>query len=561
MTHRRPRAPPPAGDARRGRAPRARTRRRGGRARAAPQRRREPEGLGADGRRPHPEAHRRARAARRHGRAGRRPPVGQRLAEPLLPVGARGARGLGRDGDQPARRRARRAGARSADGLGVVPLQHPTRIVEYLDDAVLGRGLAGVEISSFAGDVELSDERLEPFWARAAELGCIVFLHPFGCSLDERLDRFYLSNTVGQPTENAVALSHLIFAGVLDRHPGLKVVAAHGGGYLPVRDRALRPRLGRAARGAALRARAVDLSAQALVRHGRARPERTLRHLVEVAGADRVLLGSDFPFDMGLDDPVAFVREAGLRRRSRDAILGGNAEALVETPGARMRIARWAAAGAEVGEGFVIDDRVVPFPDGLTVADVLARGLDAAHDAAIGPQVDAARRTAASPRRRPAARAARAGRDPRLRRVRGARRGRQRRRSTARARSCRSGTRRRRSTSPTRTRSSARASRCRPPVTERLDFELEVAVVIGGVAGSDGRESDAGCRGIPHLRLHDHERLVGARPPGPRDEGAPRPGEGQGLRHDPRPLDRHGRRARSRSSTPTASSPSAPRCS
>ena len=74
-------------------------------------------------------------------------------------------------------------------GLGLVPLQHPERIVECLDDAVLGRGLAGVEISSFAGDVELSDERLEAFWARAAELGAVVFLHPFGCSLDERLDR------------------------------------------------------------------------------------------------------------------------------------------------------------------------------------------------------------------------------------------------------------------------------------------------------------------------------------------------------------------------------------
>ncbi|MEF3007314.1 amidohydrolase family protein, partial [Pseudomonas aeruginosa] len=84
---------------------------------------------------------------------------------------------------------------------------------------------AGVEISSFAGDVELSDDRLETFWARAAALRAVVFLHPFGCSLDERLDRFYLSNTVGQPTENAVALSHLIFAGVLDRHPGLRLIA------------------------------------------------------------------------------------------------------------------------------------------------------------------------------------------------------------------------------------------------------------------------------------------------------------------------------------------------
>jgi aminocarboxymuconate-semialdehyde decarboxylase len=215
-------------------------------------------------------------------------------------------------------------------GLGVIPLQHPERIVEYLDDAVLGRGLAGVEISSFAGDVELSDPRLEPFWARAAELGCVVFLHPFGCSLDERLDRFYLSNTVGQPTENAVALSHLIFAGVLDRHPGLTVVAAHGGGYLPFA-------IGRSDRAWHVRPEA----------HGCAHPPSTylrklwfdtvvhdpaaLRHLVEVAGGSRVLMGSDFPFDMGSDEPVALVRSAGLPGEIERRILGENADALVES--------------------------------------------------------------------------------------------------------------------------------------------------------------------------------------------------------------------------------------
>src|SRR5690606_10900146 len=118
-------------------------------------------------------------------------------------------------------------------GLGLVPLQHPGLIVAALEDAVLTHGLAGVEISSSAEDVERSDTRPEPFWRRAAELGAVVFLHPFGCSLDERLDRFYLANTVGQPVENAVAISHLIFSGVLDRHPALRIVAAHGGGYLP----------------------------------------------------------------------------------------------------------------------------------------------------------------------------------------------------------------------------------------------------------------------------------------------------------------------------------------
>lgn len=218
-------------------------------------------------------------------------------------------------------------------GLGVVPLQHPDRIVEYLDDAVLGRGLAGVEISSFAGDVELSDERLEPFWARAAELGCIIFLHPFGCSLDERLDRFYLSNTVGQPTENAVALSHLIFAGVLDRHPGLKIVAAHGGGYLPFAigrsDRAwhVRPEAHGCAHAPSTYLRRLWFDT---VVHDAA----AVRHLVEVAGETQVLLGSDFPFDMGLDDPVALVRSAGLSASTERGILGENADTLV---GGRVR--------------------------------------------------------------------------------------------------------------------------------------------------------------------------------------------------------------------------------
>jgi aminocarboxymuconate-semialdehyde decarboxylase len=195
---------------------------------------------------------------------------------------------------------------------------------------VLGRGLAGVEISSFAGDVELSDPRLEPFWARAAELRAIVFLHPFGCSLDERLDRFYLSNTVGQPVENAVALSHLIFSGVLDRHPDLRIVVAHGGGYLPTA-------IARSDKAWAVRPEA----------HGCVHPPssylskmwfdtvvhdpRALRALVEVAGGTQVVLGSDFPFDMGVDDPVGLVREAALPEETTALILSGNADGLLRS--------------------------------------------------------------------------------------------------------------------------------------------------------------------------------------------------------------------------------------
>jgi aminocarboxymuconate-semialdehyde decarboxylase len=211
-------------------------------------------------------------------------------------------------------------------GLGLVPLQHPDLLVAALDDA-LELGMAGVEISSHAPGVELSDARLDPFWNRAAQTGAVVFLHPFGCTLDERLDRFYLSNTVGQPVENAVALSHLIFAGVLDRHPGLRIVAAHGGGYLPTY-------LGRADHAWLVRPDArgcADPPSSYLRRlwfDSLVHTPEALRALVAAVGADRVLLGSDYPFDMGVPDPVVRLDAAGLTAADRDAIAGGNAEKL-----------------------------------------------------------------------------------------------------------------------------------------------------------------------------------------------------------------------------------------
>ena len=208
-------------------------------------------------------------------------------------------------------------------GLGLVPLQHPDLLVEALDDA-LAHGHAGVEISSHAPGVELSDERLEPFWAHAAGTGAVVFLHPFGCTLDARLDRYYLANTVGQPVENAVALSHLIFSGVLDRHPALRVVAAHGGGYLPTflgrSDHAwlVRPE----ARGCA---EPPSRYLRRLWFDSLVHTPEALRGLVAAAGADRVLLGSDFPFDMGVTDPLARLAAAGLSADDQHAIASGNA--------------------------------------------------------------------------------------------------------------------------------------------------------------------------------------------------------------------------------------------
>ncbi|ROO85682.1 aminocarboxymuconate-semialdehyde decarboxylase [Actinocorallia herbida] len=211
-------------------------------------------------------------------------------------------------------------------GLGLVPLQHPALMAEALDHA-LSAGLKGVEISSHAPGVELSDERLEPFWAHAAATGAVVFVHPFGCTLDERLDRYYLSNIVGQPVENAVALSHLIFAGVLDRHPALKIVAAHGGGYLPTY-------LGRADHGWRVRpeARTCAEPPSAYLRRiwcdSLVHDAGVLRALVAAVGADRVVLGSDYPFDMGVEDPLDRLDAAGLTAAERAAVAGGTAARL-----------------------------------------------------------------------------------------------------------------------------------------------------------------------------------------------------------------------------------------
>ncbi|MBO3682279.1 amidohydrolase family protein [Streptomyces sp. NEAU-YJ-81] len=209
-------------------------------------------------------------------------------------------------------------------GLGTVPLQHPDLAVALLDRAMTEYGLYGISVSTTVEGRELADPAHDPVWAKAAELGAVVFVHPWGCSLGERLATHYLGNTVGQPVETTVALSHLIFTGVLDRFPRLKLVAAHGGGYLPTyigrSDHAWQAR--EDARGCAEPPSAYlkRMWFDALVYTPRA-----LRHLIEEVGADRVVLGTDYPFDMGVDDPVARLDSAGLSPADRAAVAGGNA--------------------------------------------------------------------------------------------------------------------------------------------------------------------------------------------------------------------------------------------
>jgi aminocarboxymuconate-semialdehyde decarboxylase len=215
-------------------------------------------------------------------------------------------------------------------GLGTLALQHPDLAVAQLVTAVERYGLRGFELSTAVGALELSDASLEPVWAKAVELDCLVFLHPMGCSLGERLAPAYLSNSVGQPVETAVALSHLIFGGVLDRHPGLKLCAAHGGGYLPTY-------IGRAEH--AYRTRP---DAHSMVEAPSAYLRRiwfdtlvytpdALGRLIDQVGATQVVMGTDYPFDMGHYDVHALVGATpSLTAAERAAILGGTAEWLLQ---------------------------------------------------------------------------------------------------------------------------------------------------------------------------------------------------------------------------------------
>jgi aminocarboxymuconate-semialdehyde decarboxylase len=214
-------------------------------------------------------------------------------------------------------------------GLGMAAMQHPALAVQQIRHAVKTLGLKGIEISTLIDGAELSDRKFDPVWAELESLGAVVFIHPMGCSLGERLAPSYLSNSVGQPVETAVALSHLIFGGVLDRQPGLKVVAAHGGGYLPTY-------IGRADHAWTWRpdARTCACKPSSYLKRlyfdSLVYSPQALAMLVQAVGAGRVVLGADYPFDMGAYDMHAVLAQTpGLTEDDRRAILGETLAALL----------------------------------------------------------------------------------------------------------------------------------------------------------------------------------------------------------------------------------------
>jgi aminocarboxymuconate-semialdehyde decarboxylase len=201
--------------------------------------------------------------------------------------------------------------------LGTCPLDRPELLRELMAD---GR-LSGVEVAASSGGDYLGAERFRDFWAAAEETGALVLVHPTTRGFTQPVfEEHYLFNLVGNPMETTVAAGHLVLNGVMDAHPDLKVVLSHGGGAIT----ALRGRLHHAQ---TFKPPGIDVKAAI----GRfyfdtvVFDEQVLRALLDFAGADRVLLGSDYPFDMGDARPTEVVRALGLPEDEERAILGGNA--------------------------------------------------------------------------------------------------------------------------------------------------------------------------------------------------------------------------------------------
>jgi aminocarboxymuconate-semialdehyde decarboxylase len=214
--------------------------------------------------------------------------------------------------------------------LGTVPLQDSARAVAELEYVVQTLGFKGVQICSNVAGSDLDDPRFRPFFRRAAELGAVVLIHPNGFDQGRRLDDYWLINVIGNPLDTTVALTRMIFAGVLEELPTLKLVAVHGGGYLPFysarMDHAweVRPEC---------RVNIPQPPSTYLKRvyfDTMVFSPDSLGQLIAFAGIDHVLLGTDYPFDMGEADPLAFLgRLRGFADSELAKIAGKNAAGLL----------------------------------------------------------------------------------------------------------------------------------------------------------------------------------------------------------------------------------------
>ncbi len=216
-------------------------------------------------------------------------------------------------------------------GLATVPMQAPALAADELRRAMTKLGLRGLQIGAKVNARNLDDPALEPVWATAAELGAFILVHPLNAGGVPGLQDYYLKNLIGNPFDTTVAAASLVFGGVLERHPALSLCMVHGGGFAPYQA-------ARWAHGWRVRKEPkVNLksppqaSLDRLLYDTVLHDPRPLRFLVDLVGPARVLLGSDYPFDMGQYD-VGIVHALEVSPDDKASILHGNATYLVGEP-------------------------------------------------------------------------------------------------------------------------------------------------------------------------------------------------------------------------------------
>ena len=214
--------------------------------------------------------------------------------------------------------------------LGGVPMADGNEAAKELERCMKQLKFKGVEILTNVAGKELSDPAFAPFWKKAEELDALVMIHPNGFTHADRMTRFYFNNVIGNPFETTLALHYLIFDGIFERHPKLRVFAVHGGGYLGGYS-------GRIDHAWGARSDAHSTLPKPPTHYLKKNvyfdtvvfTPIQLEALVKTFGADRVVLGTDYPFDMADFDPIEHVVSTGFDAATTAAIAGGNAKRIL----------------------------------------------------------------------------------------------------------------------------------------------------------------------------------------------------------------------------------------
>ncbi|HET7850977.1 MAG TPA: amidohydrolase family protein [Pseudolabrys sp.] len=217
--------------------------------------------------------------------------------------------------------------------IGTLPMQAPDEAAKELRRAMTRLGMKGAMFASNIMGRNLDDPGFEPLWATAEELGAFMFIHPNNVAGADRLQSYYLRNLIGNPLDTTIAAACLIFGGVMDRHPKLKIMLAHGGGFTPYQ--AARWEHGWKVRPEPKKnvpAQPKNIARRFMydtILHS----DKTLEAMIGLVGVERVMLGSDYPYDMAMLDCVQHVRSLSISDSDKNSILGARAELLLSAKG------------------------------------------------------------------------------------------------------------------------------------------------------------------------------------------------------------------------------------